>query len=459
MAQLYTAGERKPRPGVYYRYSNAGTESTGAMDGVNAIVINASWGPEETVTTHYDAESIEKTYGAGAGVKAAKMLIAGGAKKVFISRAKGKSAQKATATLGTVTIESKYPGKRDLKVKVQKKPGNESIKQLLVLEDTKRLELFEFDVHVSDESAGIKEACKNSEYITIKTATTGVVEEKEIQLTGGADGSLTAQEYLAGFKALEPYRYNVLTTDSTDENISLILKTYADQAEEDGKLTLGVVGVPSSVTYEERLSKAKEYNDKKIVFFGSGYIRPNGEVIDGANAINYTAGAISSTPSNQSIVHTTIDTAVDLTEKLTNEEYERAIANGLLLLSIGPDGQVWFDSGINTLTVLADNEDAGWKKIKRTKVRYELFDRIDRVVAPLIGKTNCDADGIAAVIQVGMGVINSMISEKKIQPGATMIEDPSNPPDVDSAWFVIQVDDIDTLEKIYLHYRFRNSAN
>ena len=87
------------------------------------------------------------------------------------------------------------------------------------------------------------------------------------------------------------------------------------------------------------------------------------------------------------------------------------------------------------------------------------MDRIDRAVAPLVGKVNCDADGVAAVIQAGMGVITSMIAERKLMAGATMTLDADNPYTADSAWFVIQADDIDTIEKLYLHYQFRYSQN
>ena len=52
-----------------------------------------------------------------------------------------------------------------------------------------------------------------------------------------------------------------------------------------------------------------------------------------------------------------------------------------------------------------------------------------------------------------------MIAEKKLALGSIMTEDSANPAKGDSAWFVIAVDDIDSIEKIYLTYRFRFSAN
>lgn len=456
MAQLFQAGEIKKRPGVYYRYSNHGKLTAKAMDGVNAIVLKASWGPYG-VTSHTTAQSIIDTYGQ---VPAALMLKKGGAQKVYICRAQGTGGKQGTGQIGSVgSIKTKYEGTLPLSVKIQVKPGDDTKKQAIVLNGTKQVELFEFAVDETDEGNNIKEAVKKSKYITVEITTAGVITEGTISLTGGTDPTVSTENYADGIKALEPYRYNVLTTDTLDAAVVAIVKAYMETVETKGKLCQTVIGAPSTEALQSRLEAAKACNSKNVIFTGSGFYDANGEAVDGELFANYAAGVISSTPSSQSIVHTVIEDATDVTERLTNEEYEEAIDNGLLLLSVGPDGQVWFDTGINTLTKLADNEDEGWKKIKRTKVRYELMDRIDRVVAPLVGRINCDPDGIAAVIQAGMGIIAEMVAERKILPGATMIEDPDYTAGPDSAWFLIAVDDIDSLEKIYLHYQFRYSQN
>lgn len=453
MAQLYNAGEQKIRPGVFYRYTDNTTgANAGAMDGVNAIVAKASWGPVGVVTTHENASSLVQTY--GSGIESALMLFKAGARKVFMCRPEGSGGAKGKVTIGGGTAEAKYVGARALTVKIQAKPGIATKKECLILEGATQLEKCEFSAGEGKECTALKDALANSNYITFTFEADGELSAGEFQLAGGADPTVTAEDYLKCFKALEPYRYNVLTTDSVDEAVAQTLLAYANEAEKTGKLFMGIVGPEADTSFEDRLTKAKAYNNKKIVYFGSAFVEETKTVV-GAEAINYAAGVISSTPSNQSIVHTVVSTATDLTEKLTNAEYEEAILNGMLLLSIGPDGQIWFDSGINTLTTPAENEDNGWKKIKRTKVRFELLDRIDRVVAPLVGKVNGNPDGVAAIVQAGMGVITEMIAERKIMAGATMVEDPENPFKGDSAWFLIQADDIDTLEKIYLHYQFR----
>jgi hypothetical protein len=143
-----------------------------------------------------------------------------------------------------------------------------------------------------------------------------------------------------------------------------------------------------------------------------------------------------------------------------NDEYriETALQSGCLVLSTNTSGQIWIEQGINTLVTPSGNQDAGWKKIRRVKTRFELIDRVNDTVAPLIGKVNNDSDGRAAIIAGANGVIKRMIGEKKLLSGNCM-EDPSNPAAGDSAWFIIAVDDIDSIERAYLTFRFRFSAD
>ena len=86
------------------------------------------------------------------------------------------------------------------------------------------------------------------------------------------------------------------------------------------------------------------------------------------------------------------------------------------------------------------------------------MDRIDRTLDPLSGRIDNDDDGIANVIKLGTDVLDAMFAEGKIQAGYSFIEDPDRPHQGDSAWFLIALDDLDSLEKIYLNYTFRYSA-
>ena len=127
----------------------------------------------------------------------------------------------------------------------------------------------------------------------------------------------------------------------------------------------------------------------------------------------------------------------------------------MLTFSKSAAGAVWVEQGINTLVTPGTKEDEGWKKIKRTKVRFELFQRLNDSVEGLVGRINNDADGRMTVVQVGNSVCNEMIAEKKLMAGAYVELDPNYTPQGDSAWFIVYADDIDALEKLYFAFKFR----
>ncbi len=460
MGQFFREGEQKIRPGVYQRYSQRTAAAAVTLDGVNAFIMRAAWGPAGIVTTHTSTKSLKDTYGQGEGVEAATEIFRAGAKKLHVYRMEGTGGEKGTAMIGgKLTVTAKHPGERAIKVKVQEKPDNAAKKQLLVVEGTAIKETHTVDAGEQEASAFVAKILERSSLVEAELVEEGAVAEMEASLAGGKNPTITAADYLEGFYALEPYAYNVVCTDSADLNVASMMKEYVMEAAETGKQVIGVIGQGSETKFQDRLFNAKDCNSHSMVYLGNGYVDVDQNPVEDVKAIAYTAGIISATPANQSIVHAVVEGAVDTIEKFTNDQYEDAINNGMLLLSTGPDGQVWYDSGVNTLTVPAENQDKGWKKIKRTKARIEMMYRIDRALAPKVGKVNCDPDGIADVLQAANGVLGTMADESKLQEGARMYEDPENPYTVDSAWFVIEAVDIDTLEKIYLHYRFQYSQS
>lgn len=163
---------------------------------------------------------------------------------------------------------------------------------------------------------------------------------------------------------------------------------------------------------------------------------------------------IASVASNVALTHTVVKGFVDLDEGLTNSQIEKALKRGCIVLTKNASGQVQIEQGINTLVSPDGDMDAGWKKIRRTKERFELMQRIDDSLDPIVGKLDNDSDGRATVIAMGKAIIAAMVGEKKLTSG-DMYEDDSNPPQGDSAWFILDIVDKDSLEHVYLAYKFR----
>ena len=470
MAIYFTEGEVKNRPGVYQRHTNVGhPKPTTASDGICAIPIQAAWGPLGTVVKNTTPTDLKNnygsgTYGAGFTVPAATAMFNAGASVVYTYRLGTGGKQASLALDDGLTVTAKYPGTMPISVAVQAKLGDASKKQFIVYVGTTQTEIWEFAADTKAEGANLIAATADSKYVIVtgEAAAVAALAVASGALTGGENPTVTNEDYSKAFAALEVSYYNCITLDVDDDEdmtLSLLLQEYLTNARQFGKLGMAVVGEKTTVAFETRMEHAAMFNDGNVVYLGGGYMSGK-ENKDGALSICRAAADIAKTPSNQGITHAVIDEATDLCETLTFAQYTAAINAGALMLSKSPDGAIWYDSGITTLTnPEPGTQDNGWKKIRRAKTRYELIDRLDRALAPKVGRVSADSDGIADIIQTGQRVLDAMITEGKLMAGATFTEDTANPHEGDSAYFIIQTDDIDSLEMIYLQYQFRYSQN
>ena len=468
MAGFFTIGEQKIRPGVYNRYENYGTPPvSGADDGKCACVIRSNWGPVDKVSVLESYDDIKNIYGDGgtnSTINVPREQFKGGAALVYAVRlgsggTKGEYKIKDTSETAeeVIRLEMKYEGSRAFSITIRPTLADNTKKELLLLEGTTIIEKFTFEGGV-DEVNNLIKAAGESRYFTLEkladTESALAVADQET-ITPETDPTIDVSAYSAAFELLETYRWNVLALDTDDTVIQSLTQMFLNRILNDGKFVMAVIGENKSVPFETRLAHASLFNDKQIVYVGNGFADMFGNVYEGYLAAARVSGLIAGTPSNESITHVTIKGASELTETFTNNQYERAISAGMLTFSLSASNAVWIESGINTLASPESNDDEGWKKIKRTKIRFELMQRLNDTVEPLIGRINNDNDGRMTIIQVSNGVCNSMVAENKLMAGARCELDPDNTPKGDSAWFLVYADDIDALEKMYFTFKFR----
>ncbi len=468
MASFFIIGEKKPRPGVYFRYENNGKPPVaGVDDGKCAAVFRSNWGPLGQVMVLEGDGDIKKKYGDGgtAGTTAVPMeQFKGGARLIYAVRL-GKGGTNGAYDIkddqdeAVVKLALRYPGSRALAVTIRPTLQDESVSELLILEGTEQMERLTF-ANDTDSVAALMAAFaeKGSDYFTLtklKDSTGKIKTVDQEAIEGGTDPTVNVAAYSAAFEVLEAQRWNVLAIDTEDVAIQMVMQLFLNRIYKSGKFCMGVIGEPTTVDFETRLIHASAYNDYQMVYVGNGFVDIAGNVYEGYMAAARIAGLIAGTPSNESITHAAITGATELTEPLTNNQYERSIKAGMLTFSVSAANTVWVEQGINTLVVPTAKEDDGWKKIKRVKVRFELFQRLNDTVEVLIGKINNDPDGRMTIIQVSNGVCQAMVGEKKLLAGAHVELDSNNAPEGDSAWFVVYADDIDALEKMYYTFKFR----
>lgn len=463
MGALYRAGEQKIRPGAYRRFEESGISNMiGAIYGVFAIPVHAEFGPLATVTAFESDQvgELKQMYGDGGTVDAALALFDGGATKVHVYRL-GTGGKTGSVKVGDIaTLSTKYPTAENYNITIKETLGDSTTKQLLVYKDAKLLEKLPFAASADEKAALVEAVNRYSNYLSAVEGTgTGAAEAmSNVTLTGGAEPSVTTESYSEAFEAFESFKWNYLVLDTVDVEVHALTAAYIDRIFEEGALGSCILGEPTTVDFDTRCAHAAAFNNEKIIYLGSGYLDSAGNNYDGYYAIAKQAGIIGSLESNVSPTHRTVPGAATVIESFKNSQYEKAIQSGMILLSPSDDGQVWFDSGVNTLITLGENQDDGWKKIRRVATRFEIFDRIDRAVAPLIGQVNCDNIGIGDVIVRGQNILDAMVAEGKLQEGASFVEDADYKRGSDFAHFKINADDLDSLEKIYLRYQFRFSA-
>ena len=469
MASLYTVGETKVRPGVYRRYTTENDSVVaGADDGTVAVVLQADWGPIGEGTEINTLTELYEIYGTSDNVmKTAYRALQAGAQALRVVRVGsggtvGTYEVKNTAetAVTVVTLSTKYPSNKAYKVTIETTLADEGMKELIVYDGTTQIEKVTF-VAGTDEIANMVTAVNTYSSVFTAVAATGasgtLADVTAASITVGTNPTITTSDYTTALSVLEAYRFNVLCVDSNDTAVHTIVKAFVARMKAAGSLFIAVIGEPTTVAYATRLANAAACNDEYIVYVG-GSAYEDTTLVDGYEAAAIVAGMIASTPSNDSIVHAPITGMTDIAETLTDAQHIKAIQNGCVMFSESMDGTVWVESGVTTLVSPSSDQDDGWKKIRRVKVRQEAMDRIDRTLDPLTGRLDNDDYGIENVISLGLDVLDAMFNEGKIEAGYSFIEDPDRPHYGDSAWFLIALDDIDSLEKIYLNYTFRYSA-
>lgn len=470
MSGFFVKGEKKERPGIYKRITNSGgTVTAEAQDGLCIAVAKGTWGPLNVATTVNSGEDYTGLIGAsGSGYDLATEMFLGGASKVVICRV-GTGGKQASVALKDTTVESavdvltltaKYVGTRALSVTVKESLTEENVKDIVIFDGTKKLETFSISSGSGEVDSAVT-VLATSKYVTaIKKAegngTLAVV--SQAKLAGGEDPEVTTTSYSKGLDTVESEiggMTSVIALDTDDTAAHALLAAFVRRTYESGCYPIGCVSEPHTVNIDTRMDHAKTFDSEQMVYVLNGWYDAAGVAHEGYMAAARIAGMLAACASNDSLTHKNIQNATSLVENMTNSQIIKAIKSGCLVISTSFVKQIRVEKAINTLVTLTADKDAGWKKLRRLKTRYEVMYRIDESVDALVGNINNDDNGRAAIIAAGQGVLDAMVGEQKLIAGCEMVLDPNNSSEGDSAWFLINADDIDSFEIGYLAYGFR----
>ena len=469
MSGRYSIGQTMPRPGVYFREESSGTsDMSGLRYGVVAVAFKANWGPLGQIVTLESSSEIAGYFGDDSGensnVGILEKIFSGGASQIKAVRV-GDGGTKAstalkdtteTTAVSVVNLEAKYAGSRPLSVTIKDSLSITTQRECIIYSGTKELMKVTFakgDAEVDALVAAINTA---SSIVTASKTAAGngklaAITQAEFA-TPGVSPTITNTDYDAAFTVLESAQWNVLCVDTNDTAVHALVKAFINRANDAGLMGIACIGEPTSVALATRQSDCAVFNSYNIVYVLNGF-KIGDDAYEGYNAAAFVSGLIAYLPSNDSPTHKVINGATEIIGPLTNTQVVDCLACGAIVFTVSASGSVWIEQGINTYTVLDADHDAGWKKIRRTKTRFELIQRILENTEGIIGNVGNDSNGRATFIAIANGIINEMIAENKLVSGAVR-EDNTNPAQGDSAWFVIEVIDLDSIEKVYITYRF-----
>ena len=467
MAGTFILGETKVRPGSYFNIQKkGGNAAAGIMNGVTAVIFKADFGPLNTAVELSAEDGYEQTFGTGLTTDAIREAIAGGAKTIIACRVgnggtQGTIALKDTAKEDALSITAKYPGDKDFTVTVREKLSDSTLKECIFYTGTTEFEKVEF-VSGEGEAKALVDALASSKNFKAElkpdkeSALLAIVSQSAF--TKGTNPQTTTGDYSNAFAQVEPYEFNTICLDTEDTEIHLLLQSFVNRIFDAGSLAQAVVAEKHTVELETRIKHAAAFNDEKMNYVLNAWVDEQGTAIDGYQTAARIAGMIGAVAANSSLTHTVISGFTEILEKLTNTDMISAEKRGCIVLSYNKAKQVWIDNAINTLITPANNQDDGWKKIRRVKTRFELIRRINTTTDDLVGKVDNDNNGRATVISQIQGVGDSMREEGKLVACA-VTESSAYKADGDSAWFDIDVIDKDSMEHIYLTFLFRFSTN
>lgn len=462
MANYFYVGEEKIRPGTYFNLQKKEEEASfGAVDGITAVLFKSSFGPLGTVTVLPAKDRYKDIYGDGGTTDVLREAFYGGVSKILAVRV-GNGGKAGAASLscdtGTVEIAAKYPGAANFSVTVREKLANTTQKECIVYLEGMEFEKVTFTAGENEaESLEKAFAASNNFSVTVNGASGAISAVSQTPFSGGEDPKCTNADYSAALTEVEKYYFNSICVDTADASVHALVAAFLDRIFQSGRFAIAVFAPAQTLTLEERKKAAANFDSEKVVFVLNANCSSGSEELQDFKVAAYLAGVIAAAPSNSSLTHTKLPRYSELNEILTNSEMEDAELAGCLVLSLSVNSEVQVDSGINTLVNLAENQDAGWKKIRRVKTRNEVMYRGNAVADELIGNIGNSTNDRAVIMSAIQGVLNEMVTEGKIVYG-DVTENPDIATDGDACGFDIDVIDLESAEHIYLTYYFQRST-
>jgi len=425
--------QNKTRTGVYINFRTE-QQALGTLGerGIVSLPLALSWGPaKQVITVEAGADTFEVL---GYPITAPQLLLVREALKrartLLLYRLN--TGTQALATVGGLTVTAKYGGARgnDISVIIQANiddPAKFDVKTLVAGQE------------VDSQTVATLDELQANAWVNF-TGTGDVTPTAGTPLTGGTDGTVTAQDYLDYLAAIEVHDFQTIGLTATDTATKEVFVSFVKRLREDEGKKIQVV-----------VENYPEADYEGVISVKNGVVLADGTTLTAAQAVAWVAGATAGAAANQSLTYQAYDGADDVAPRYTNSQIVAALQNGEFVF-IPMDGRAVVEQDINTLHTFTPEKGKAFSKNRVLRVLDGLANDYMRVFSQsYIGKVPNNDDGRSLFKSEIINIVNQYQNIGAIQnfdPQADL----EVLPGADSDAVVVNqwVQPVDSIEKIYM---------
>ncbi|MFX3636262.1 MAG: phage tail sheath family protein [Candidatus Pristimantibacillus sp.] len=367
--------QTKARPGVYINF--VGERKLAANIGERGVVsvpLVLGWGAPGAVMAIHAGDDVKNML--GYDLTAPELLLV----REALKRAKTlllyrlNTGVKAAAIVGGLTATAKYGGVRgnDITITVQENVDDEAL-----FDVTTFLAGEQVDSQTVPNAAGLR----SNSYVDF-SGTDALALSAGVPLVGGANGTVTNQNYIDYLSTIELHEFNTIALVSNDDSLKSVYTAFVRRLREDEGRKIQVV-----------LSNYLSADQEGVISVKNGVKLADGTIIPSDKATVWVAGATAGAAMNESLTYTAYENAVDVDIRYTNTQIEAALQNGEFVFTTNSGGVI-VEQDINSMTAYVQGKNKSFSKNRVIRVLDGIANDLKRLFeSSYIGKIDNNADG------------------------------------------------------------------
>lgn len=361
--------QNKRLPGAYVNFkARKEQKALVSGEGIPALMLQGQTLAAPGFHTVAQGTDLAKLFGTTAKIAYVAEALAV-ASKVLVYVPASTGGTKATGTEGGLTVTAVKEGAEGNKLVVKIINNGPNVTVTTVLDNAQ----------VDSQDVQANQLPAANDYVTFSgTLPSGGASQEQIQLSGGADGSIdnSVDKFIAELSK-QDFRVVAYGTDTADDKKKLVAAVKEWRSE--GRAIVAVI------------NNYAEANNEGIISVDNGVTLADGTKLTSKEAI-YRVAALSANAGSKSLTHAEYVGAIDCDAK-TPQEIAQAIEKGNIVFRMFR-GRVLIAQDVNTLVTPLDGQNDDFKKNKLVRTMDIIGEAIQAVfVENFVGQVVNDIDG------------------------------------------------------------------